>query len=294
MRENSSPATYKTKCPSPTSLLRRYSYQARKSLGQNFLVHPSLALEIVKKAAIPPEGPVIELGVGLGTLTWALAQTYPRVIGYELDQQLLAILKKEKFLPPHVELRQGDILKLDYQSLAKEFKGPLVLFGNLPYYLSSRLLFRLIRERKVLKSATFMFQKEVGERLIASQGGKKYGPLGVLLKLTSRLTPLLTLSPAQFYPRPEVASMVLKIEFYREDIAEEALVFEVVKKAFTQRRKTLARNLIPLGGLKLEQAKEILQGLGYPEKVRAEDLAPEEFVRLALKLKDYLKAEKGV
>ncbi len=284
MPEAHCPATKAESCPTPAKLLKRYQRRARKELGQNFLARPSLALQIVKRAQLPAYGPVVELGVGLGTLTWALAQVYPRVIGFELDKGLLEILRQEDFLPRHVELRQEDILKLDYATLARELEGPLVLFGNLPYYLSSRLLFRLVQERKHIQTAVFMFQKEVAERLIASPGHKTYGPLSVLLALTARLKWILTLSPAQFYPPPEVSSAVLKISFTPETLPQEEMLFRVVKAAFAQRRKTLARNLTALG-LKLKEAKALVEDLGYPARIRAEELPAEAFLALTQALK---------
>lgn len=280
MPEASSPATKSLECPTPASLLRRYGLRAQKNLGQNFLQSPALAAEIVRRAAVPPKTTVVELGVGLGTLTYALAKTFERVIGFEIDEKLLAILQKEDFLPKNVELRRGDILRLDYRALAQELGAPLILFGNLPYYLSSRLLFRLLEEREALSLAVFMFQKEVAERLTAAPGSKTYGPLSVLLCLLAEVKWLLTLSPAQFYPRPEVASAVLKIRFHREPVPAEGILFQLVKTAFAKRRKTLARNLTALG-LSLGEGKDLLRSLGFPEDLRAEGLPPGGFLRLA-------------
>jgi 16S rRNA (adenine1518-N6/adenine1519-N6)-dimethyltransferase len=144
-------------------------------LGQNFLQSPALAAEIIRRAKVTPSATVVELGVGLGTLTCALARAFKRVIGFEIDERLLEILEKEKFLPENVELRKGDILRLDYRALARELGEPLTLFGNLPYYLSSRLVFRLLEERAALSLAVFMFQKEVAEPLPRALGAKLTG-----------------------------------------------------------------------------------------------------------------------
>ncbi len=280
MPEASSPNIPKSEFPSPLTLLRKYGLKPRKSLGQNFLVDLSLAEKIVELSRVPGQATVIELGVGLGTLTYALAKRVKRVIGFELDEKLLKILKNEGFLPENVELRGGDILKLDYRQLSAEIGQPLILFGNLPYYLSSRLTYRLLKEREVLKTAVFMFQKEVAERFVAKPGSKDYGQLSVLLGLMARVEWLLTLSAARFYPRPEVSSAVLKIEFEPKRCVEEEKLFNLVKVAFAQRRKKLARNLTALG-LSLAEAQDLLKKVGLPSDTRAEAVPPEGFLALA-------------
>ena len=280
--EASSPDT-SPEFPGPARLLRRYGLRAKKSLGQNFLVDLNLARKIVSLADLPPEGVVVELGVGLGTLTLALAEKARRVIGYELDETLLEILKNEGFLPENVELRHGDILSLDYRALAQELGQRLLLFGNLPYYLSSRLLYKLFEEREAVEQAVFMFQKEVAERLTASPGSKTYGPLSVLLSLAADVDWLLTLSPAHFHPRPEVSSAVLKIRFHPEPLPHEETLKRLLKAAFANRRKKLAKNLQALG-LSKKEAEEMLAEVGLKPEVRAEEVPPKTFLELAARI----------
>ena len=268
--------------PHPARVLRRYGLRAKKGLGQNFLVNLDLARRIVDLAALPQGAKVVELGVGLGILTKALAERAARVIGYEIDQDLLQILREEG-LPPGVELRQGDILALDYHALAQELGERLILFGNLPYYLSSRLLYKLFEERQAINWAVFMFQKEVADRLLAGPGSKDYGPLSILLKLRARLTRLLVLSPAHFYPRPEVSSAVLKIEFDPSPLPQEEGLKHLLKVAFASRRKKFVRNLVNAGWPKKE-VEDALQELGLSKEVRAEEIPPENFLKLTQRL----------
>jgi len=284
MPEASSPNIPRSEFPSPLTLLRKYGLRPRKSLGQNFLVNLSLAEKIVELSQVPRQATVVELGVGLGTLTYALAQRVRRVIGFELDEKLIKVLKAEGSLPENVELRAGDILKLDYRRLSAEIGHPLILFGNLPYYLSSRLTYKLLKEREALETAVFMFQKEVAERFVAKPGSKDYGQLSVLLGLMARVEWLLTLSPAHFYPRPEVSSAVLKLEFKPKRFAEEEQLFSLVKVAFAKRRKKLARNLTALG-LSLTEAQDLLKEVGLSPDIRAEAVPPEGFLALAKALR---------
>ena len=282
MPEASCPVT-KSKFQSPAQLLRRYGLKAKKSLGQNFLVSLEIARKIVALSEIPEGSVVVELAAGLGTLTLALAERAGRVIAYELDERLLEVLQKENFLPEQVILRKGDILSLDYASLAQELGQRLILFGNLPYYLSSRLLYRLLEERKHLSLAVFMFQKEVAERLLAPPGNRNYGPLTVYLSLTAEVKRLLTLSKNHFYPPPEVSSCVLKIIFNDIYFDCETFLKKLLKVSFAKRRKKLITNLKALG-VRREVLEEIFQELGLGLNVRAEQVPPSKFLALAKRL----------
>ncbi|AEH46054.1 dimethyladenosine transferase [Thermodesulfatator indicus DSM 15286] len=272
-----------SKIPLARELLRRYELKAKKSLGQNFLADPKIAEKIVSLSELPSGKTVVELGVGLGTLTYALAKVAKRVIGFELDQNLIEILEKERFLPPNVEIRHGDILKLDYQALAEEIGEKLIIFGNLPYYLSSRLLWNLIQERKDIDFCVFMFQKEVAERLMARPGTKDYGPLSVLLALTAKVKKLMELSPGCFYPPPEVRSSLIKIKFINNSLPNEKELLKVLKASFASRRKKLVTNLKALG-LSKEEARNLLEEINVSSNARAEELSPEKFLALAEKL----------
>ncbi len=281
MPEVNFPVTNKFK--SPAYLLKKYGIKAKKGLGQNFLIDLKLAQKIVALANIPSKCPVVELGVGLGVLTLALAEKASHVIGYEIDEDLIRILRQENLLPPNVEIRKGDILKIDYLSLARELGKKLLLFGNLPYYLSSRLLYKLLEERNAWEFAVFMFQKEVAERLLAKPGSKDYGHLSAYLALTCKVERLLTLGPGNFYPPPEVYSTVVKISVLREEIYQEKELQKLLKLAFSARRKKLLKNLGALG-LPKDKLNRIFEELGLPSKVRAEEVEPEKFLALTQRL----------
>ncbi len=275
--------------PGPKELLRRHGLRARKSLGQHFLARLEIAQRIVELADLPRKETVVELGAGLGLLTFALAQYFPRVIAYELDEKLLEILRQETFLPPSVDLRPGDILRLDYRALREEIGTSLILFGNLPYYLSSRLLFRLYQEYRLFKACVFMFQREVAERLLAPPGSRTYGLLSVLTALLTEARRLFVLSPGHFYPPPEVSSAVVKLVFREVQVPDN--LFRVLKVAFSRRRKKLLRNLATVWPE--SRLREIFRELSLSEDLRAEALAPEKYLNLALRLQAYETIKKG-
>lgn len=273
------------KPPGPKELLARYGLRPRKSLGQHFLARYEVAQRIVELSGVSPEATVVELGAGLGILTQALARKVRRVIAYEIDPQLIAILEREAFLPSSkVELRRGDILKLNYSELFRETGQKLVLFGNLPYYLSSRLLFELYARSEAIALGVFMFQKEVVDRLLAPPGSKLYGLLSVLTALFTEPRRLMVLSPAQFYPRPEVTSAVIRLKF-KEKVPTLG-IFRLVKTAFSHRRKKLIRNLSALR-IKPRVLEDIFRELEIPLEVRAEALPPEKYLLLAQRLESY-------
>ncbi|WP_456432207.1 16S rRNA (adenine(1518)-N(6)/adenine(1519)-N(6))-dimethyltransferase RsmA [Thermosulfuriphilus sp.] len=268
----------------PRQILKKHGLSPRKPLGQNFLVDINLARRIVVLSGLKPGATVVELGAGLGALTIALAEVAREVIAFEIDKGLIEALRKEG-LPANVSLRQGDILKLCWKELATELKERLILFGNLPYYLTSPLLFSLIKARQQLNWCTFMVQKEVAERLFAPPGGRKYGILSVFLSLWAEVKPLMTLAPTNFWPPPKVASTVLKITFRPPAFPppDEAWFIALVKAAFSKRRKTLANALKGLG-IPRQETESALKGLGLAPDIRAEALGPAEFVALSQKI----------
>ncbi|HFB83954.1 MAG TPA: ribosomal RNA small subunit methyltransferase A [Thermodesulfatator sp.] len=268
----------------PRKILQKYGLSPQKSLGQNFLVDVNLARRLVALSDLPPQATVIELGAGLGALTLALAEASERVIAYEIDKGLIKALKAEG-LPDNVCLRQGDILKLDWADLARELDQKLIIFGNLPYYLTSPLLFSLLKARKHLSFCTFMVQKEVADRLLASPGSRKYGLLSVFLGVWAEIRALMNLSPRCFWPPPKVSSTAIKITFRLPDRRpkDEQWFMTLVKGAFSQRRKILANALKSLG-IPRQKTEAALISLGLPVNIRPEALSPTDFVNLSEKL----------
>ena len=275
---------------SPATLLKAWNIRARKALGQNFLIHPAIALQIVSQAQIKSDEVVLEIGAGLGVVTVAAASCARKVIAVEIDRQLIPLLRSELLLhgAESVEIREQDILSMDLEQLATEEKYPLVVLGNLPYYISSQVMVKLIKARLSIDRAVLMFQKELAERLCARPGSRAYGRLSVLLQYCADLKRLNDVKAAHFFPKPKVDSAVVRIDFKRaiDPAVDDELLFQrVIQAAFGQRRKTL-RNALASGLLPLDtQASEkLLQQTGIDSRRRAETLSVNEYVALTNRL----------
>lgn len=279
----------------PREYFRDKAGTPRKSFGQHFLAQPRTAAKIVREAHIKPADVVVEIGPGLGALTrFILEGPAAELHLVELDRDLAEYLRervKGLHLPVHVHRR--DVLDFEFERLSKDSGRPLVVLGNLPYNISSPLLFRLLRQASFLDRAVFMVQKEVGRRWAAPPGGKDYGVLSVLLSLYARVEVLFEVGPKQFHPPPRVDSVVLRLDFNRP-FPDELPPFEdlraVANTAFQQRRKTLRNSLKSLPGvnrgLVLEEA---FAAAGIDSGRRAETLAGEELVRLTRALAPWLR-----
>ncbi|MCB2181092.1 MAG: 16S rRNA (adenine(1518)-N(6)/adenine(1519)-N(6))-dimethyltransferase RsmA [Desulfobulbaceae bacterium] len=274
-------------------ILKHEKLAPLKRLGQNFLIHEQTAERIVSLAGVTEEDTVVELGVGLGTLTGPLSRNVEKVIGIELDSGIIDWQQTDGNLAENVTLIHQDLLKADFHHLAKECGGRLKIVANLPYSISNPLLFKLLDNREVMGWAVLMLQKEVGQRLVASPGTKEYGILSVLLAGSARVTHLLDVGPGQFHPRPKVDSVVVKISF--DPVPERAQALpphdhsflrKIVKSAFQQRRKTLlnALSASALLGFNKESVRTALLKANVEPTTRAEKLGIEEFVAISLAL----------
>ena len=193
------------------TILKDRQLAPSKRFGQNFLVNEQLVETLLDRAAPGPDDSIVELGVGLGSLTIPLARRVRRVVGIEIDAGIVRWHEEEQTLPPNVTLRHEDLLKTDFSALAAGCGGPLKIIANLPYSISNPLLFKLIEQKEHIASAVLMLQKEVAERLVAKPSTKAYGVLSVLLGSCAALEALLKVGPEQFHPRPKVDSMVVRI-----------------------------------------------------------------------------------
>jgi 16S rRNA (adenine1518-N6/adenine1519-N6)-dimethyltransferase len=272
---------------SPKILLKRLGLRPKKSLGQHFLVHPHQALRIVAALDLTYEDTVVEIGAGLGALTGFLAPAARRVIALERDRELARFLSEELLAgTPGVEVICLDVLKFDFAEAAREAGRPLAVVGNLPYQITSPLLFTLIRGQASISRAVLMMQQEVGARLTASPGTKDYGILSVLGQYHFRVTRLFDLTPGNFYPSPQVDSVVLRLVPESPDPAagDAAVLHRLVKMAFGHRRKTL-NNTLGSGaeafGLSPEAMRALLKELGIDLKRRGETLSLAEFVEIS-------------
>ncbi len=270
-------------------ILKERNLAPNKKLGQNFLIHKQTPALIVDRAEVDSEETVVELGVGLGSLTIPLAARVKKVIGIELDAGIIKWQRESGNLPGNVELIHQDLLKADFVDLAARCGGRLKIMANLPYSISNPLLFKLLDNQPVMGWATLMLQKEVAQRLTAPVGTKEYGILSVLLGACASVKTLLTVGPEQFHPRPKVDSQVVKIVFdpvpsrvQALPAHDSALLRQLVKGAFQQRRKTLLNSLFAtaLAGCGKATVAEILHRADIDPRTRAERLGVEDFVRL--------------
>lgn len=248
---------------SPTavrSLLGRYDLVPRKGLGQHFLWQQQVVKRMADAAELDSSDLVLEIGPGLGILTEACAVRAGLVIAVELDQNLFPLLEEELGAYSNVRLIQGDARKVDFRSLVREqepdYSGRCKVLGNLPYYLTSPLLVRLLNGGLQAELLVLMVQQEVAGRIVAAPGGKEYGSLSVLVQYYSRPELLFTVSPHDFWPQPGVTSAVVRLRLRAQPAvtaSDPALLFQVVRAAFRYRRKTLRNalgeaGLLPAGG----------------------------------------------
>ncbi len=206
----------------PQAYFRLHGGQPRKRFGQHFLTQPAVARRIVASADLRETDVVVEVGPGLGALTQFIAEQVTHLHLVELDRDLAGYLT-EAFASSAglVELHCQDVLTFDFAGLAQHSGERLVLLGNLPYNISSPLLFRLLEQGRALRRALFMLQREVGERLTALPGGKDYGVLSVLVGVYASVTPLFQVGPKQFYPPPQVDSLVVRLDFHDQPLLDD-------------------------------------------------------------------------
>lgn len=277
----------------PGELLKQNNLYAGKELGQNFLSNPATAQMIVDHTGVSGETRVLEVGPGLGALTLPLARAARHVTAVEKDRRIIPVLEGELEMAglSNVTIINKNILKTDIHEIAGGEK--LVVMGNLPYNISSQILFKLVKTRSVIDRAFLMFQKELAARLLASPGGRDFSRLSAVVQYASKITHVADIRPNSFFPRPDVDSTVLRFEFFEpgemsED--QEDLLFDVIKAAFSKRRKTL-KNSMSGGelGLKKPEAGLALEKAGIDPVRRAETLTVEEFVSLSHGVCDVLK-----
>ena len=272
---------------SPKLLLHRLGLRPRKAWGQHFLLYPHQARRIVAALGLRGDETAVEIGPGLGALTVFLAQEAGKVVALELDPALAQFLGEELFPQnPHLEILCQDVLNYDFLASSRNAEKPLAVVGNLPYQITSPLLFKLIAEKPALSQAVLMMQREVGARLAAGPGTKDYGILSVLIQYHFSLARLFSLAPANFYPPPQVDSVVLRLT-PREPVPraqDETLLHRVVKAAFAHRRKTLNNTLVsraPEFGLTPETLRHIFLTLKIDPGRRGETLGVAQFVELS-------------
>lgn len=267
------------------ALLQREGLAPRKSLGQHFLVDRSVIERMVDLAQVSERDAVLEIGPGVGALTDVLAARAARLYVVEYDRGLAVVLRRKFAAHPEVKVIAGDALEVDLRGEIPETEVKVV--ASLPYNVSVPILFRLIEERRVFPDLTVMVQKEVADRLLAKAGTRAYGGPSVLFQLYAEPIGRFRVSSSSFYPRPQVASEVLRVRLApspRVPVAEPRLLAAIVRAAFNQRRKML-RNAVqalvePLG-LPLPVWDEVFAAAGVDSRARGETLDLAAFARLS-------------
>ena len=265
--------------PDARDLLRKYDLSPKRSFSQNFLIQPQAIAQIADAvAALGHE--VVELGPGLGALTYALLTRGCRVLAVELDPDMVRVLRAELADQSRLEICHGDAARVDFVEHSSSCGSKLVVTGNLPYQSTGLILRGVVAQRAVLVGAVLMVQREVRERLVAKPGSKEYGALTVFTQAGFEVETVLRLRPGSFYPAPQVESAVVRLLPREAPLAEETESFRaVVRAAFQMRRKTLRNALRALGDVEL--ANRALSGAGIDPGRRGETLSIEEFARLA-------------
>ncbi len=266
----------------PKAIFKAKGLAPKKWMGQNLLVEPSYLGMIVDAARISEGDHIVEIGAGLGALTRELVRRNVTVWAIEVDAGFFRELEVTFRNEPNVRLIHRDVLKFDFRSLAVDI-GKLKVVANLPYSLSSRLVFTFQENRDIFDYAVVMLQKEVAERLVAGPGSRDYGALTVLLAATTKAQALFDIPPSAFYPRPEVVSTLIRIVFPDPppyNVTDHKTLTKLVKSGFSSRRKTLRNALksLTLPGLSFDQIESVAGLTGIDLGRRAETLSPEEFV----------------
>lgn len=269
-------------------LLKKYGITANKSLGQNFLIDDEIVEEIIKSANIEKTDMVIEIGPGLGTLTSKLLELAGKVIAIELDDRMIKILQDRFSLYDNFELLHEDVLKVDLNHLIEENKENIKnvkIVANLPYYITTPILMKLLEDKLPIQSITVMIQKEVADRITAIPGQKDSGAITYSVYYYANPQKVCFVSKDCFIPSPEVNSEVIKLEVRQEPIIkvkDETVFFKIIKSSFMQRRKTLLNGLLNSGVIKSkDEGKVLLEKLNLPENVRGENLTIEQFAIIA-------------
>ena len=269
-------------------LLGRHGFHFSKSLGQNFLINPSVCPRMAEACGAQECAGVLEVGPGVGVLTWELSQVAKKVCAVELDTRLFPVLEETLAGCDNVKVIRGDVMKLDLSRLVQEEfgGGPICVCANLPYYITSPVLLRLLDEELPLRAITVMVQKEAAARLCAAPGTRECGAVSVAVHYRSVPRVLFPVSRGSFLPPPKVDSAVIRLDLREEppvEVADEAWFFRVARGAFAQRRKTAANSLSSALGIPKPQVEAALAAVGAAG-ARAERLTLEQLAALSNRL----------
>lgn len=264
------------------SILSESGFGFKKRLGQNFITDKNLLASIVEKSGADENSTVIEIGCGAGTLTRAIAERVKRVVGFEVDLSLKPVLQRTLAGIDNAEIIFKDFLKADMNELEKRY-GEFCVIANLPYYVTTPLITKILDEGKLCRSLTVMVQEEVALRLCAKENTPEYGAITAVIALRADAEIIKKVPRTMFTPRPNVDSAVVKLTVRdgRLPVTDAAFYKKTVHAAFAARRKTLVNNLVNAFSISRGQAEEILASCGIDLKARGETLSPEKFSALS-------------
>jgi len=266
----------------------RISIRPKQSLGQNFLIDNNIARNIVRDLRLEQEDIIVEIGPGEGALTQHIAGRVKRLIAVEVDGRAIDDLRN-KFQLASVEIIHQNFLDVSLLDWKKKYKSKLKIVGNIPYHLTSPILFKVFEERDAVQSITFMIQREVAVRISAKPNTREYGILAVLSQFYGVPQILFNVSPNCFYPKPKVTSTVVQIKMKTagESNFDYGLFHTVVRTAFGKRRKTL-RNCLKYLPLEKDTVQRIIEEVDFPMENRPEQLSGDEFIQLTRKIKQII------
>lgn len=272
------------------AILNTYKIQANKSLGQNFLIDDCVIEKIIESSNIEKEDLIIEIGPGLGVLTERLLKKSNNVVVIEIDKKMIEILQNRFCLNRNLEIINNDVLKVDLEKLIKNKKeqtniNKVKIVANLPYYISTPIIMKLLENRLEISEIIVMVQKEVAQRLGAETGTREAGAITYAVEYYAQATPIIDVPKESFIPSPKVESQVIKLEVRQNpkiEVEDEKLLFNIIQKSFMQRRKTLSNALINnrISDSK-EEVEKMFKTLEIPSNVRGENLTLEEFGKIA-------------
>lgn len=276
-------------------VIQKYDFAFQKKFGQNFLIDGHVLNKIIAAAEITQDDFVLEIGPGIGTMTQYLAEAAREVVAVEIDRALIPILQDTLSVYRNVTVINEDVLKVDIGKLAQEKNGgrPIKVVANLPYYITTPIIMGLFENHVPAESITVMVQKEVAQRMQASPGSKDYGALSLAVQYYAEPYIAANVPPNCFMPRPKVGSAVIRLKCYEKPpvkVKNEALMFQLIRASFNQRRKTLQNGLNNSAEIHAEKQliAQAIASLGVSESVRGETLTLEQFAQLSDYLTDHL------
>jgi 16S rRNA (adenine1518-N6/adenine1519-N6)-dimethyltransferase len=266
------------------AILDKYQLKAKKGFGQNFLIDENILKKIVNEAGPDKETGVIEIGPGIGALTELLLESFRKVLAYEIDRNLIAVLQEELKAFNNFKVINQDFLKTDLKQDMNYFDDckRVIVVSNLPYYITTPIILKFLEEENPIEEFYFMIQKEVGERLVAKKGTKDYGSLSVLMDYRTDARILFQVSRNSFLPRPQVDSVIIRLNKKKLNfgINNEFAFLKFIRNIFSQKRKTLANNLVRAYRLSKERIQEYIKEIDLNENIRSENLSLEQIATL--------------